>query len=176
MPDTPQPFDKKEGLFKDGDFTDAQRKVWESIAEGMPSTEAVFDPDGPILKRWMDHLYKRFATFMVWNIDHQDEDSGSSGDISDRDGSIVEIEDLSEHFEVIDFGLSLVMHPKDLFSHERADGHARQSVEALMHYIHEKKKWSRIELGGHQDLMKTAYRISDQLNEKTPQRPLMVFG
>lgn len=118
-------------------FTDLKGKVWEALEEGLPPPDLT-----ELLKRPITHddiyfLIQRFATFKVWDVFNLDPPG---------EAKLLQIEGVSEHFNVYDRGSYIVGVPKDLFSQERTIEHALQTAKAMAREAY-RRSWT-VELTG----------------------------
>ena len=105
-------------------MNDEKAKYWELFSEGLelPDIEELLTRK--VTPDEVYYLLERYATLIIWNA----EDLSPS-----KDGTVIEIEGASKHFNVYDFGNALVMTPVDLISSERTYNDALQTAIAMIH-------------------------------------------
>lgn len=148
------------------DKTAQQIKIWELLANGdeaaLKQIEDLREAMGdimtrPITKKEFDYLMMRMAYLRVWHTGAFEikEDSEGGGQELDLDG-------LSEHYRVVDFGACVVLSPRELYSALRTYGHGVQSMRVLMKYVHQ-LGWD-VELTGYSRLVRAAWYEVEKLN------------
>ena len=87
---------------------------------------------------WMLYFLKHMSPLIVWNADDVTPESKLE---------VLDVPKLNQHFHIFDRGSSLVLAPKDLFSHIRTLNDTLSAVKSLVDMIR-KKGWSKIEMAG----------------------------
>lgn len=112
-------------------------QVWEAVEQQLPIPQLGELLALPITKLDIYYILERWGTLTIWDAFNLD---------PPHEKHLLTLEGASEHYYVYDRGSSLIMCPKDLFSHERTLKDGIQTAKALAREIY-KRDWT-IEMAG----------------------------
>lgn len=112
-------------------------KVWEAMEKQLPLPELGELLALPITQLDVYFILERWGTLTIWDAFNLD---------PPHEKHLLTLEGVSPHYNVFDRGSSLIMCPKDLFSHERTIRDGVQTAQALAREIY-KRDWT-IEMAG----------------------------
>lgn len=150
----------KQSLAQTVESIDAiKSQVWDALNQQLPidGIEAILNL--PITKLDIYYLLERWGTLTVWDAFNLDPSS---------EKKLLQIQGLSEHYQIYDRGSSLIMAPKELFSHERTLNDGIQSSRALAREIYQ-RGWT-IEMAGLDKYTHAAWVEFQHLGDKHGKR------
>lgn len=112
-------------------------QVWEAMEKNLPIPELRDLIELPINQLDIYYLLERWGTLTIWNAFNLDPPS---------EKTLLTLPGASKHYNVYDRGSSLIMCPKDLFSHERTLADGMQTAKAMAREVY-KREWT-IEMAG----------------------------
>jgi hypothetical protein len=114
-------------------------QIWEALEHQLPIPETGLDAllSLPITKLDVYYLLERWSTLTIWDAFNLDPPSQKIP---------LTLKGASEHYHVYDRGSSLIMSPKDLFSHERTIQDGIQTAKAMAREVYQ-RGWT-IEMAG----------------------------
>jgi len=112
-------------------------KVWEAMEKQLPIPELNELLALPITQLDVYYILERWGTLTIWDAFNLD---------PPHEKHLLTLEGVSPHYNIWDRGSSLIMCPKDLFSHERTIRDGVQTAQALAREIY-KRDWT-IEMAG----------------------------
>jgi len=112
-------------------------QVWEAMQKNLPIPELRDLLELPISQMDIYYLLERYGTLTIWNAFNLDPPS---------EKTLLTLAGASQHYNVYDRGSSLIMCPKDLFSHERTLLDGMQTAKAMAREVY-KREWT-IEMAG----------------------------
>lgn len=150
----------KQSLAQTVESIDAiKSQVWDALNQALPidGIEAILNL--PITKLDIYYLLERWGTLTVWDAFNLDPPS---------EKKLLKLEGVSEHYLVYDRGSSLIMAPKELFSHERTLQDGVNSSRALAREIFQ-RGWT-IEMAGLDKYTHAAWVEFQHLGDKHGKR------
>ncbi|MBX3708992.1 MAG: hypothetical protein KIT56_04565 [Gammaproteobacteria bacterium] len=122
----------------EADYVDKLKsQVWEALQQQLPLPNLGSLLELPITQLDIYYLLERWGTLTIWDAFNLDPPS---------EKKLLTLKGVSEHYHVYDRGSSLIMCPKDLFSHERSIQDGIQTVRALAREVYD-RDWT-IEMAG----------------------------
>ena len=112
-------------------------QVWEAMQKNLPIPELRDLMELPINQLDIYYLLERWGTLTIWNAFDLD---------PPEQKTLLTLPGASKHYDVYDRGSSLIMTPKDLFSHERTSADGMQTAKAMAREVY-KREWT-IEMAG----------------------------
>lgn len=112
-------------------------QIWEAMEKNLPIPELRDLLELPISQMDIYYLLERWGTLTIWNAFDLDPPSQKVE---------LNLPGMSKHYHVYDRGSSLIMCPKDLFSHERTLADGMQTAKAMAREVY-KREWT-IEMAG----------------------------
>jgi Putative Ig domain len=132
-----------------------KKQVWEAIKTDISIPDMGFDINQPITIFEIYYLLERWAVLKAWDAFNLDP-AGEK--------VLLNLEDVSPHYNVYDRGSCIVAVPKDLFSHERTIADGLQTARAVAREVY-KRGWT-VELVGFEKLTRAAWVEIQQLGDK----------
>lgn len=121
-------------------------QIWEAMQENLPIPDLGDLLSLPITKLDIYYLIERMGTLTIWDAFNLDPPS---------ELHLLNLEGTSKHYNVYDRGSSLIMCPKDLYSHERTNLDAMVTARAMAQEVY-KRGWT-IEMAGLDKWTKAAW-------------------
>lgn len=112
-------------------------QVWEALEKNLPVPELRGLMELPVSQMDIYYLLERWGTLTIWNAFNLDPPS---------EKKLLNLPGASEHYYVYDRGSSLIMCPKDLYSHERTAADGMMTAKAMAREVY-KRDWT-IEMAG----------------------------
>jgi hypothetical protein len=112
-------------------------QIWEAMEKNLPIPELRDLVNLPINQMDIYYLLERWGTLTIWNAFNLDPPS---------EKKILTLPGASKHYDVYDRGSSIIMCPKDLFSHERTVADGMQTAKAMAREVYN-RDWT-IEMAG----------------------------
>lgn len=112
-------------------------QVWEAMEKNLPIPELRDLLELPVSELDVYYLLERWGTLTIWNAFDLDPPS---------EKKLLNLAGASKHYNVYDRGSSIIMCPKDLFSHERTSADGMQTAKAMAKEVY-KREWT-IEMAG----------------------------
>jgi hypothetical protein len=112
-------------------------QVWEAVNQSLPIPPIDQLLSLPITKLDIYYILELWGTLTIWDAFNLD---------PPHEKHLLTLEGVSQHYNVYDRGSSLIMCPKDLFSHERTIRDGIKTAKALAREVY-KRDWT-IEMAG----------------------------
>ncbi len=112
-------------------------QVWEAMEKNLPIPQLQELMQLPISELDIYYLLERWGTLTIWNAFDLDPPS---------EKKLLNLKGASKHYDVYDRGSSLIMCPRDLFSHERTLADGMQTARAMAREVYD-RGWT-IEMAG----------------------------
>jgi len=112
-------------------------QVWEAMQKNLPIPELRELLELPVSELDVYWLLERFGTLTIWNAFNLDPPS---------EKKLLNLPGTSPHYNIYDRGSSLIMCPKDLYSHERTLADGMQTAKVMAREVY-KREWT-IEMAG----------------------------
>jgi hypothetical protein len=132
-------FADTEGAYVD----QLKSQVWEALEQHLPVPELGELLERPITKLDLYYLLERWGIITIWDAFNLDPPG---------EKVLLNLEGVSEHYNVYDRGSSIIGCPKDLFSHERTLEDGLMTARAMAREVY-KRNWT-IEMAGLDKLMR----------------------
>jgi hypothetical protein len=120
-----------------GHLEGLKAQIWEALENNLPIPELNALMELPINQMDIYYLLERWGTLTIWNAFNLDPASEKKE---------LNLPGASKHYHVYDRGSSLIMCPKDLFSHERTVADGMQTAKAMAREVYN-REWT-IEMAG----------------------------
>jgi hypothetical protein len=127
-------------------FDELKAKIWQALGDNLPAPELRDLLDRAISIGDIYYLYERWATLTIYNA-YNLEPPGEK--------IALQLEGISEHFNIYDRGSCLVACPKDLFSHTRTLEDGLQTARVMAAEVY-KRGWT-LELVGFEKYCRAAW-------------------
>lgn len=148
-----------------GDYFDKLKsQIWEALEQNLPIPDLGELYERPITALDIYYLLERWGTLTIWNAFDLNPPS---------DKKLLTLEGASKHYNVYDRGSSIVMCPKDLYSHERTIEDGLQTARAVAREIYN-RGWT-VEMAGFDKLTRAAWVEIQHLADKYG-KPLEVIN
>jgi len=112
-------------------------QVWDAMQKNLPIPELRDLMELPVSELDVYWLLERWGTLTIWNAFNLDPPSEKKA---------LNLQGASPHYHVYDRGSSLIMCPKDLYSHERTLADGMQTAKAMAREVYQ-RGWT-IEMAG----------------------------
>lgn len=123
---------------KEADNVDKLKsQVWEALGQNLPIPDLTELLNLPITALDVYYILESWGTLTIWDAFNLDPPS---------EKHLLKLEGASPHYNIYDRGSSLIMCPKELFSHERTPADAIQTAKAMAREVY-KRGWT-IEMAG----------------------------
>lgn len=130
-------------------------QIWEALGQNLPLPELAELYDRPVTVFDVYYLLERWGVLTIWDAFNLD----PAGPCK-----LLQLEGVSQHYNVYDRGSSLVACPKDLYSHERTLIDSLQTAQAMAREVY-KRGWT-IELAGFEKMTRAAWVELQHLGDK----------
>ncbi len=125
---------------------DLKQQIWQALDQSLPPPDFKELLEHAITPADVYYLWERWGTLTVYDAYNLDPPG---------EKHLLELDGVSEHYNVYDRGCCLVATPKDLFSHERTLADGIRTAEAVAREVY-KRNWS-VELTGFEKLTRAAW-------------------
>ncbi|VVC75204.1 hypothetical protein AQUSIP_04910 [Aquicella siphonis] len=130
-------------------------QVWDALQQQLPVPDLGGVLSLPITKLDIYYILERWGTLTIWDAFNLDAPS---------EKKLLNIAGVSPHYQVFDRGSSLIMCPRDLFSHERTIRDGILTAQAMAQEIY-KRGWT-IEMAGLDKWTRAAWMEFQLLGDK----------
>lgn len=138
-----------------GSLDAIKSQIWDALEKNLPLPTLMEAYERPITSQDIYHLLERWGILIIWEAFNL-KPAGEKIPLT--------LDGMSEHYHVYDRGSSLIMAPKDLFSHERTLEDGLKTARAMAREVY-RRDWT-IELAGFDKLTRVAWieiqLLSDQ--------------
>lgn len=137
----------------------AKAQVWEALQHDLPIPELADIYNLPITPLDIYYLLERWGIITIWDV-YNLEPPGNK--------VLLDLPDISEHFNVYDCGSCIIGAPKDLYSHERTLEDGLRTARAMAKEVYQ-RHWT-VELSGFDKFTRAAWveiqLLGDQYGRK----------
>lgn len=147
-------------LAKETDYIDKLKaQVWEAVAQHLPIPDLPEMYNQPITLFEIAYLLERWGIIIIWDAFNLEPPT---------EKQLLDLEGVSEHYNVYDRGCCIVGCPKDLFSYERTLEDGLKTARAMAREVY-KRDWT-VELTGVAKLTRAAWIEIQHLGDKHGKR------
>lgn len=136
-------------------FRKLKKEVWEALGKDLPLPDMAELLNRPVTAAEIYHLLQRFGTLTIWDVYNLDYPGEKKA---------LQLEGISEHYNIYDRGCCIVGCPKDLFTHERTQEDALQTAKVMAREVY-KRGWV-IEFAGFDKMVRAAWVELQILGDK----------
>lgn len=140
---------------KDQLYSKIKAEVWDALGKNLPLPELGDVLNRPVTATEVYYLLQQFATLTIWDVYNLDYPG---------EKTLLNLEGVSEYYDVYDRGCCIVGTPKDLFSHERTVEDALKTARVMAREVY-KRGWV-IEFAGFDKMVRVAWVELQLLAEK----------
>ncbi len=136
-------------------FDGVKAQVWEALLKDLPVPDLGDILNRPISAVEIFYLLQRFAVLTIWDVYNLE---------MPAEKKLLQLEDMSPHYNIYDRGSCIVGAPKDLFNHERTLEDALQTARVMAREVY-KRNWT-VELSGFNKMIRGSWCEFQLLGDK----------
>jgi hypothetical protein len=144
-------------------FANVKSQVWEALGNNQPASALSEALARPITAAEVYYLMQRFGSMTIWDV-YNLETPGPK--------TVLNLPDISAHYNIYDRGCCIVGAPKSLFSYERTLNDAIQTAKVMAREVY-KRGWT-IEFGGFNKMVRAAW-IELQVLQSKFNKPIEIM-